>query len=325
MKLAIVIPAYKYQYLEAALTSISKQTDKNFTVYIGDDNSPHNLFEIVTRFTDKINIVYHKYDTNAGSIDLTDHWNRCIFMTKDEEWIWLFSDDDLMDENCVSRFNEALTTTNSAYDLYRFNTQIINADGEVIAKNQPHPQVETSLQFAFDRLKLNRNSYVVEYIFSKQRFIETGKFVSFPLAWSSDEATWVNIGFEKGIFTISDAYVYWRYSFTNISSVPGFFSEKIEATLQYLSWLNNKIKTLPLKDERLTGEFENLKFNWLKHQLRLFNRKFGIVESYNYSKLFVQRLSIPAATSYSFFFRHNFEFRKYVLKRTLVKYLKSPR
>lgn len=62
--LAIVIPAYKSTFLAAALDSVAAQTCQDFTLYIGDDCSPHNLVEIVDRYRDKINLVYKRFDTN---------------------------------------------------------------------------------------------------------------------------------------------------------------------------------------------------------------------------------------------------------------------
>lgn len=56
MHLAIVIPAYKSTFLSAALDSIAAQTSKDFTLYVGDDCSPHDLKSIVGKYTDKIDI-----------------------------------------------------------------------------------------------------------------------------------------------------------------------------------------------------------------------------------------------------------------------------
>jgi glycosyltransferase involved in cell wall biosynthesis len=322
MSLAIVIPAYKNEYLEAALSSISSQTDKSFKVYVGDDNSPNNLLDVVSKYSSQLDIVYKKFHDNLGSLNLTRHWDRCISMTENEDWIWLFSDDDLMDENCVRLFNNALVETNAAFDLYRYNTCIIDETGKVLQANKLHPLVETSIQFGMDRLNLNRNSYVVEYIFSKKKYIETGGFVSFPLAWSSDDATWINIGFDKGIFTISDAYVYWRYSFTNISSKPGFVEEKIEASIQYLIWLKNWIKMRYSSNEHLTY-YENIKFGWIKHQMKLLNVRFGVYHIYKLSNTLNLRLSIPIQTSIFFFLGLILDDLKYKLKKKLRKFIKG--
>ena len=96
--LAIVIPAYKSTFLAAALDSIAAQTSLDFTLYIGDDCSPNHLGAIVDRYRDRINLVYHRFDTNLGGKDLVAQWERCIDMSQGEEWIWLFSDDDVMEK-----------------------------------------------------------------------------------------------------------------------------------------------------------------------------------------------------------------------------------
>jgi glycosyltransferase involved in cell wall biosynthesis len=298
--LAIVIPAYKRQYLEATLLSISRQTDKDFVVYIGDDNSPDNLQETVGRFNQSLCIVYKRFEENLGLSNLVLQWERCVAMVGDEKWVWLFSDDDLMDENCVSKFRDAVLTTKSGYDLYRFNSNIINDKGNVVQNNLLHPPIQSVHQFAIDRLELKTASYAVEYIFSKKKYLESGKFVNFPLAWCSDDATWINIGFNKGIFTIPGAYVNWRYSFTNISSLSGFSREKIEASLQYIAWLKKWLVTHSSSNIDLNS-FEAAKFNWLKHQVKILGQNFGVTEGYKYARLFNHRLLIPIRASLLFF------------------------
>ena len=104
-KIAIVIPAYKCRFLRQTLDSIVVQTCRSFTVYIGDDASPQNLKEIVSDYADKMNIVYRRFDTNLGGVDLPGHWDRCIALAK-EPVVWFFSDDDLM--RTVLRLHPAL-------------------------------------------------------------------------------------------------------------------------------------------------------------------------------------------------------------------------
>lgn len=319
MDLAIVIPAYKRQYLETTLLSISNQSDNDFNVYIGDDNSPDDIYEVVKQFEGNLKVSYKKFGNNLGATNLTQHWERCIGMAQEEEWIWLFSDDDIMDTDCVSMFRQALTSTNSKYDVYRFNSKIINHEGVVVQNNTLHPQVENACEFAVSRLELQRSSYAVEYIFSKQKYIGSGKFVSFPLAWCSDDATWISIGAEKGIFTIPDAFVYWRYSFTNISAIQNLVKEKIEASLQYLVWLKKWIAAHCKSDYTIASRYENAKTTWLKHQLKLLNKRFTITESYKLAIAFNQRLSIPTQKSLLWFFDINFGPLTVEIKKRLVK------
>ncbi|MDQ3843120.1 MAG: glycosyltransferase family 2 protein, partial [Bacteroidota bacterium] len=85
-KLAIVIPAYKAAFLREAIQSIAQQTCKDFTLYIGDDASPHDLSRIIADFDNKMNIVYKRFDENLGGKDLAGHWNRCVGLVKEESW-----------------------------------------------------------------------------------------------------------------------------------------------------------------------------------------------------------------------------------------------
>lgn len=124
-KLAIVIPAYKVSYFRQVLDSINNQTCKNFTLYIGDDCSPYDLSKIVETYKSSISIVYKRFDKNLGGNNLVDHWNRCIDMVKNEDYIWFFSDDDKMEENCVANFYQALISLGEK-DLFHFNVQVID-------------------------------------------------------------------------------------------------------------------------------------------------------------------------------------------------------
>lgn len=51
-RLAIIIPAYKENFLFETLQSLANQTNKDFNVYVGDDCSPYDLQSIVSRFED---------------------------------------------------------------------------------------------------------------------------------------------------------------------------------------------------------------------------------------------------------------------------------
>lgn len=60
-QLTIIIPAYKSTFLRETLDSFVRQTNKNFTIYLGDDASPYNIKEIVDDYTDKLSIFYHRF------------------------------------------------------------------------------------------------------------------------------------------------------------------------------------------------------------------------------------------------------------------------
>ena len=63
-KVAVIIPAYKSRFLQQTLDSMVVQTNQDFTVYIGDDASPHDLKNIVSLYQGKLDIVYHRFEIN---------------------------------------------------------------------------------------------------------------------------------------------------------------------------------------------------------------------------------------------------------------------
>src|SRR5688500_4733213 len=93
--LAIVIPVYKIEFFRPMLESIASQTNQNFNVYICNDCSTTVFAEIIGDFP-QLKICYKRFSENLGRQDLVAQWTRCIDMTNNEPWIWMFSDDDIM-------------------------------------------------------------------------------------------------------------------------------------------------------------------------------------------------------------------------------------
>lgn len=100
-KIAIVIPAYKCRFLRQTLDSIVVQTCRSFTVYIGDDASPQNLKEIVSDYADKMNIVYRRFDTNLGGVDLPGHWEEVL-----DAYLYTVHVELIKDEEVVDTYDE---------------------------------------------------------------------------------------------------------------------------------------------------------------------------------------------------------------------------
>lgn len=237
--LAIVIPAYKSTFLAAALDSIAAQTCQDFTLYIGDDCSPHNLVEIVDRYRDKINLVYKRFDTNLGGKDLVAQWERCIDMTQGEDWLWLFSDDDVMEKNCVEEFYKTIKEKTKA-GLIHFNVnRLDNATGK-ISPLPKFPDFCSSKFYLDEKLKGHLISFVVEFVVRRDVFFDNGRFQNFDMAWGSDFISWVKFSDAAGGIVTSDhAKVLWRKSNENISpdkSNP-VLVRKIHSLISNAKWI----------------------------------------------------------------------------------------
>ncbi len=267
-RLCIIIPAYKARYLKDSLASIANQTVKDFKVYIGDDHSPENLKDICLSFAGEIDLEYHRFPENLGGISLVQQWQRCIALSKEEPWIWLFSDDDVMEPQCVEWFYRSLSDTKEAFDVYRFNNYMTDADGAVTLVSPQHPATESGFDFARARLRAERISSACEYIFSRRAYSEKAGIVEFPLAWCSDDATWIKFSGNRGIYTIAGPRVHWRTSGLNISTNDSRHKgPKMIALVQYLYWLNDWIRSTSKGSLDAKLKFEERK--WLYMHLDL--------------------------------------------------------
>lgn len=282
--LAIVIPAYKAKFLYKTLSSLSSQTEKRFSVYIGDDNSPENLLEIVSEFEHRLDLRYTKFSNNMGGVDLVAHWSRCLELIEDEEWFIMFSDDDLMDEGCVESLYRCVDKDD--FDVLHYNLKIINEIDEVIKEPSVYPQVLSSLDF-FDLLYSGKiDARMPEFIFSTKHFKANGGFISFPMAMRTDNATVIQCAFERGIRTIEDSFVRWRLSGENVSSGQNSVEKHLvfyRAIVSFFNWLNDfgdRLKVqLPWNEVKKLTFIFNQDYN----MRRVIGIKafFGIMKTYN--------------------------------------------
>lgn len=239
--LAIVIPAYKSTFLAAALDSIAAQTCQDFTLYIGDDGSPSNLEQIVDRYRDRINLVYRRFDTNLGGKDLVAQWERCIDMTQGEEWLWLFSDDDVMEAGCVEAFYKSLGVYPEA-GLLHFDVLCLDEETGLVRSLQKFPKVCDTRYYLDKKIKGHLLSFVVEFVVRRDIYFDNGRFQNFDLAWGSDFISWVKFSAATGgIVTCDTAKVIWRKSSENISPNKSnhILVRKIRALIDNAKWLSD--------------------------------------------------------------------------------------
>jgi glycosyltransferase involved in cell wall biosynthesis len=238
-KLAIIIPAYKRRFLEETLESLANQSCRNFNVYIGDDNSPHQLKEIVDRFVDRLNILYHRFEENIGADNLIRQWERCVRLMNGEEFFCLFSDDDLMQSQNIERFYRMLKQK-EPYDVYRFDIDIINESNQLLKACAPYPPLLSSSDFFYLLYTYQIDARMPEFIFRTNHFHQHDGFVSFDLAYRSDNATVMVMARDRGIRTIPESKVWWRDSGVNISSNREILlmKRKVLATIHFFNWLN---------------------------------------------------------------------------------------
>ncbi|MFV0140397.1 glycosyltransferase [Empedobacter falsenii] len=125
-KLAIIIPYYKITFFEDCLNSLVNQTNKNFNVYIGNDNSPNDPKELIEKYSDQLQINYKKFDDNLGKDNLVLQWDRCINMSKQEEWIQFLDSDDIIKSTKLETIENIDNSINFIYsDFHMLENNIL--------------------------------------------------------------------------------------------------------------------------------------------------------------------------------------------------------
>lgn len=214
--LAIIIPYYKLVFFEQTLLSLANQKDKRFRVYIGDDASPENCDYLLTKYKGKFDFNYHRFDENLGRFSLTQHWERCIALSNDEEWLMILGDDDYLEENVVVAFYKDLETFRNKTNLVRFSSKIFRQESNIFSKLYTHPVWEKASDSYFRKFQFLTMSSLSEYIFKRESY-DKFNFNNFPLAWYSDDMAWFEFSDNKEIYTINEAVVVFRFSNYNIS------------------------------------------------------------------------------------------------------------
>jgi hypothetical protein len=235
--LGIFMPAYKAGFLREALRSLARQTDQRFQLYIGDDASPEPVAEIAREFQGSLRAQYRRFDQNLGGTSLVQHWERCLRLGA-EPWVWLFSDDDLLDPGCVAAFYAELERSGGRHDLYRFNTIWLNDARQERDESAPHPAEESGADFLAARLRGGRRSTFQELVFSRAAWQAAGGIPDFPLAWASDDAFIATLGARCPIKCISGPRVTWRWGEASISgsSSAATFRTKLRASEEFIRW-----------------------------------------------------------------------------------------
>lgn len=235
--LAIVIPYYKIAFFEETLESLSNQTNRDFKVYIGDDASPENPAELLKKYEGEIDFIYQKFDDNLGKSSLVKQWERCIKLTKNEKWLMILGDDDVLSENFVESFYLKKEFFEDIYNVVRFSVIKIDNKSNPISEKFVNVEIESSKKILFN----NKRSSLSEYVFAKTKIDEIG-FKNLPLAWWSDVLAVLEFSNFDKIYSINDSYVNVRISDISISGSSHFEKQKEQASYLFYNYLLSKKK-----------------------------------------------------------------------------------
>ena len=246
-KLTFGLPAYKAPFLREAIDSILAQSYTDFELVIVNDASPENLDEIVQSYSDA-RIRYYRNAENLGKKDLVSNWNLCLSYARGEYFV-LASDDDIYHKDFAVKLIELLEKYPNV-DLAHCRVATINAEKNVVSISGSCQEWESCVEFVHNRAIFRRTQMAPDFMCRTVALKDIGGFVSFPLAWYSDDATWFSLAKHGGVAWSSDILMYFRNSGLNITSVPkGLAKKKLLSLLQFSDWFKMYLSKLHPKDQ----------------------------------------------------------------------------
>ena len=279
MTLAIIIPFYKLIFFESTLKSLAQQTDKRFKVYICDDASPERCNKLLDQFQGDFDYVFHRFENNLGRISLAKHWERCIAFTRNEEWIMILGDDDVLSINFVEEFYSNFEKFGANYDVIRYGVLKIDGEGKSLSGLYINPIIECSKEILFSK----KRSSLSEYVFRKKRVTSIG-FKNFPLGWNSDVLAVLEFSNFSSIYSINNAFVQVRITVHSISGNNKNNKLKAIASFQFFNYL------IFIKSEYFS--IEQRKFLLQRLGQCFINDKKNIYYFYKISKIYFKNLFI---------------------------------
>ncbi|MEG0925735.1 glycosyltransferase family 2 protein [Chryseobacterium sp.] len=227
-KLAIVIPYYKIDFFEETLKSVAAQTNKNFTLYIGNDASPNDPLPIIQKYFEVGTYHYFDYKKNIGGQNLALQWER-ILENVQEEWFQILGDDDMISENFVDVFYQSLPLVETKkISVIKFSHQWIDEDDQVIEDfDYDFSELKPS-EFFIKKYTHEIQSSLSENIFKLDSYKKIG-FQKMTLAWGSDDLAIFLFAQGNNILYTKNSKVKVRISGSSISGSDHLDDQKQKA------------------------------------------------------------------------------------------------
>lgn len=285
---AIIIPFYKIDFFEETLKSVVTQTNRNFTLLIGNDASPDDPLPLIEKYLKKEEYQYFDYKENWGGKNLALQWQR-ILENVTEDWFQILGDDDTISNNFVEEFYKNLHLADSHHsNVIKISQCFINETSEATNEFTNYAKISSSKLIWRSKYLEKHRSSLSEHIFRTKTYHKY-KFKPFPLAWYSDDLAVLEFSEGKGIIFINEAKVYVRMSSLNISSLTNNDAEKKKAKHEYLEIILNKYSYL-LKKEELIKEFDDYLYLTWKNK---YPTKLNFSRIYLKTKPWYKILKIP--------------------------------
>jgi hypothetical protein len=234
---------------------------------------------------------YKKFEDNLGKKSLSNHWDRCIDLSNNEEWIMILGDDDSYSSNLIESFYQLNDSVKSKTNIIRFAKQNIFIDKDEIVDVQYNPEYESASDSYYRRITGQTTSTLSEYAFKREVYEKYG-FYNYQMAWQTDNRAWLEFAENKPIYSINSAVVSVICSSESITGSKAYSKEKRKANLDFYKFLIIEKLKLFKKHQaiRILHKYENE----IKYKNKMTFRNYLFLLPYyimNYEKkIFIQYL-----------------------------------
>lgn len=266
MKVSFCIPAYKGKFLKKTLDSLVRQTLDDIEIIVVDDRSPDGLKQIVDEVNDP-RIRYFLNEENLGRVNPLHNYNKAFSYARGEFAV-VAGDDDIYHPEFAEKMVE-LARRYPDVNVFHCRIGIIDADDNLMTVGDLWPEWESCVDYIFSRGVRRCQQRMPEFLVRTEALRQVGGMVEMPLAWYSDDATWLLLSREKGIVTHPEMLFRWRYSGSNISSRFDITEKKVLAAEAYKVWLKEfllSIKVDSETDKRILGVINEQIWNSVDQQ-----------------------------------------------------------
>ena len=229
----IAIPAYKRKWLNEAIESALAQDYSNIELIIVDDHSPQNLKEVVEPYLADKRVSYYYNEINVGNESVAINWNKCLEYSRGEFFV-LLCDDDVLMPNFVSTLL-CLAQKYPQCNIFHGSRMFYHEKTGSTEVLESWPEYESFEEFVKAKSEVKRKHTITEFLY-RSRSIVAEKYIVFPVAYFSDDASILRIVKDGGIASSKEPVCKIRISDEQISSAGKFAVEKFKATLMYYDW-----------------------------------------------------------------------------------------
>jgi glycosyltransferase involved in cell wall biosynthesis len=218
-KVSIIVPSFNHgDFLEQRIKSIQNQTFTDFEIFLLDDCSTDNSWQIIEKYKSDVKVTHtHKNDINSGSPFM--QWQYGIDLAKGQ-YIWIAESDDFAEPDFLEKSLKVLESDQSIGVVFCPSIWV-DSNSEII--NSPTHETEPFIENGSDLIKneftkgcliYNASSAIFNKNLLKNVNFETIKEYKFTGDW----LFWVQLIANTKVARLPDKLNYFRRHENNVSS-----------------------------------------------------------------------------------------------------------